>query len=548
LFEFSCRHIRATLTISATPKSKMTSLAQAFWASLECRVGHGRLPFYRALGYVVALAISGTASMWWVVDSLNDVETKRIQLLKEKVSELDKRVIKVNEIRKEIDLLLEREKFIEKLKSKNNDTLRDLGNISEIFSSQSVACPRCIHWNIDKRFWYGSGGEESYSKTEYYSALPFRQTYLVEMSVVDENIVVRGETYSIESIADSMRNTLNFENVIYWFSLRSIESFRESRNRSENSFLPPLHTFEIEFRRRNAVGWNVAPINAQSTAPAKSATQSPSQIGPPEDLESVLSSYWAIGSALSGCLVLFAGWYCRKRWWVRVRTGSQRVLGQCMHSMRMVDHRNLNSWPLMVRLIVLAEVLVLVLGVLFVNLIVPRIETVTLGELEEVDLRGQFKKKLGQSVNLELYERQKNDLSERFANVSAQLLLNTANQDALLSELALLAERRNLKVEWVHPIDKIQRRDFYVVTSRAMGLVGSFENLSAFIADIRDLRPIAAMPKYRLSALPIRGNEAQRLMLDATIESYRLMLPEETAEYARFIEAKKSDDAQRASK
>ena len=188
------------------------------------------------------------------------------------------------------------------------------------------------------------------------------------------------------------------------------------------------------------------------------------------------------------------------------------------------DFRNLNpkdvgAWPLAPRIATLLGMFALVLAAGWFLVCSDAIGTLELKQQEETKLREDFLSKKRQSVNLDLYVQQLNEIDRSFGALLKQLP-NKAEVESLLIEINQSGMGRGLQFELFKPSPEIVK-DFYAELPIQVKITGNYHDLGAFSADIAKLPRIVT-----LNNINITGTK-DTLALEAVLKTFRYLDDEE---------------------
>ena len=201
------------------------------------------------------------------------------------------------------------------------------------------------------------------------------------------------------------------------------------------------------------------------------------------------------------------------------------------------DFRNLNpkdvgAWPLAPRIATLIGLFALVLAAGWFLVCNEAIETFELKQQEEIKLRDDFLNKKRQSVNLDLYVQQLNEIDRSFGALLKQLP-NKAEVESLLIEVNQSGMGRGLQFELFKPSPEIVK-DFYAELPISVKLTGSYHDFGAFAADIGRLSRIVT-----LNNVAITPAKDGTLTMDAVTKTFRYLDESELAARRKATQAAK---------
>ena len=202
------------------------------------------------------------------------------------------------------------------------------------------------------------------------------------------------------------------------------------------------------------------------------------------------------------------------------------------------DFRNLNpkdvgAWPLAPRIATLLGMFALVLAAGWFLVCSDAIATLELKQQEETKLREDFLSKKRQSVNLDLYVQQLNEIDRSFGALLKQLP-NKAEVESLLIEINQSGMGRGLQFELFKPSPEIVK-DFYAELPISVKLTGNYHDFGAFAADIGRLSRIVTLNNIAITPNAKDGT----LTMDAVTKTFRYLDESELAARRKATQAAK---------
>ncbi|MGE5336379.1 MAG: type 4a pilus biogenesis protein PilO [Gemmatimonadota bacterium] len=195
---------------------------------------------------------------------------------------------------------------------------------------------------------------------------------------------------------------------------------------------------------------------------------------------------------------------------------------------------NIGTWPLLPRLSVWLFVIVVCAVLGWLLLWSKQSDELDRLRAEEDALKGQYRQKLQQAINLEELRKQKEQVSQYVLTLEKQLP-SKAEMDALLSDINQAGIGRGLQFELFRP-GSVNLRDYYAELPIAIRLSGRYHDLGAFASDIANLPRIVT-----LNNLTLQSQRDGVLTMDATAKTYRYLDEDELLKQrqARQPQAKK---------
>jgi type IV pilus assembly protein PilO len=181
-----------------------------------------------------------------------------------------------------------------------------------------------------------------------------------------------------------------------------------------------------------------------------------------------------------------------------------------------LDMENIGSWPLALKVIVLALLYaaILVAGFYFhVDDLNKRLGAV---EQEEQALRQDFEKKAFEAANLEAYKAQLVEMEQRFGALVAQLPSET-EVPGLLEDITDKGELNGLSIKRIDLLSE-QAQTFYIELPIAIEAVGSYHDLGAFISGMAGLPRIVTLHDFEIT---LDADAAPMLEMSILAKTYR---------------------------
>ena len=181
-----------------------------------------------------------------------------------------------------------------------------------------------------------------------------------------------------------------------------------------------------------------------------------------------------------------------------------------------LDMENIGSWPLALKVIVLALLYaaILVAGFYFhVDDLNKRLCAV---EQEEQTLRQDFEQKAFEAANLEAYKAQLVEMEQRFGALVAQLPSET-EVPSLLEDITDKGELNGLSIKRIDLLSE-QAQTFYIELPIAIEAVGSYHDLGAFISGMAGLPRIVTLHDFEIT---LDADVAPMLEMSILATTYR---------------------------
>lgn len=205
------------------------------------------------------------------------------------------------------------------------------------------------------------------------------------------------------------------------------------------------------------------------------------------------------------------------------------------------DFQNLNpkdvgAWPVVPRVTVLLGLfaVILIAGWWFVWS--DQLDELAVKQKDEEKLKEEFIAKKGQSVNLDRYTQQLNEIDRSFGALLKQLP-NKSEVDSLLVEINQAGMGRGLQFDLFKPGQEVIK-DFYAELPINVKLTGGYHDFGAFAGDIGRLSRIVTLNNISI------GVNAQSkdgsLAMEAVTKTFRYLDEEEVAQQKKAAQAAKA--------
>jgi type IV pilus assembly protein PilO len=180
------------------------------------------------------------------------------------------------------------------------------------------------------------------------------------------------------------------------------------------------------------------------------------------------------------------------------------------------------SWPVVPRYALCLALMVLIVVVLWFVWLSTSDAEFESERNKETQLREDYKKKLGQAVNLDALKKQREQVQQYVTQLEKQLP-SKAEMDALLSDINQAGLGRSLQFDLFRP-GQVSVKEYYAELPITLRVTGRYHDMGAFAADIANLSRIVTL--NNLSVVP--GREGA-LVMDATAKTFRYLDKDEVS-------------------
>ncbi|HEX2667421.1 MAG TPA: type 4a pilus biogenesis protein PilO [Gammaproteobacteria bacterium] len=197
-----------------------------------------------------------------------------------------------------------------------------------------------------------------------------------------------------------------------------------------------------------------------------------------------------------------------------------------INQLRSLDPKNMGSWPLPIRILVLIGIYggVLLAGYYF--LISDQVASRAKLVASEASLKAQFESKALQAANLDTYKQQLDDMQKSFGTMLRQLPGKT-ELPSILQDISQAAQVDGLKQDLFRPGNEATR-DFYAEKPIDLQVDGGFHDFGKFVSDVAALPRIVTL--HNIVIKPAAGAGAagsDNLTMTLTAKTYRYMEDDE---------------------
>ncbi len=199
-----------------------------------------------------------------------------------------------------------------------------------------------------------------------------------------------------------------------------------------------------------------------------------------------------------------------------------------------LDFKNIGSWPLVARAVLLLIIFVVVLAAAYWFDWSDQIDTLQSARQQEAQEKDTFLSKKQQAINLDTYKQQLKEIEQSFGALLKQLP-NKSEMDALITDINQAGLGRGLEFELFKPADRETMSEFYAELPIAIKVTGAYHDLAAFASDVSQLSRIVTLNDIKLHP----DNKTGLLTMDVTAKTYRYLDEDEIASQKKAEKDKK---------
>lgn len=179
-----------------------------------------------------------------------------------------------------------------------------------------------------------------------------------------------------------------------------------------------------------------------------------------------------------------------------------------------LDFDNVGSWPLAIKVLVWALLLIAVLVGGYYYHIEDMQKKLADAEAKEVTLKKDFEKKAFQAANLDAYRQQMAEMEESFGALVSQLPSDT-EVPGLLEDITNKGQLNGLLIETID-LEKEKAQEFYVELPISISATGSYHDLGAFISGMAGLPRIVTLHDFQIKAVKDKPNSLDMKIIAKT--------------------------------
>jgi type IV pilus assembly protein PilO len=198
-----------------------------------------------------------------------------------------------------------------------------------------------------------------------------------------------------------------------------------------------------------------------------------------------------------------------------------------INQLRSLDPKNMGSWPLLMRILVLIGVFGAVLVAGYYFLIAEQVADRAKLVDQETKLKAEFESKALQAANLDTYQQQLDEMTKSFGAMLKQLPGKT-ELPSILQDISQAAQVDGLKQDLFRPANEAPK-DFYAEKPIDLQLEGGYHDFGKFVSDVAALPRIVTLHNIVIkpSSGGTGGGGTNSLTMTLTAKTYRYLEDDE---------------------
>jgi len=205
-----------------------------------------------------------------------------------------------------------------------------------------------------------------------------------------------------------------------------------------------------------------------------------------------------------------------------------------LDDLRRLDPKKIGNWPVLPKLGVLVLLLIALVALSYFLDWQNQWDELEKHQKKEQELRTTFLDKKKQAINLDVYQKQLDDIEKSFGALLKQLP-SKSEMDALLTDINQAGLGRGLQFELFKPASNENMSEFYAELPIQLKMTGSYHDFGAFASDISKLSRIVT-----LNDIGLVVNKDSSLTMDAIAKTYRYLDDQELAAQKKSAKDKKA--------
>lgn len=170
-----------------------------------------------------------------------------------------------------------------------------------------------------------------------------------------------------------------------------------------------------------------------------------------------------------------------------------------------IDLANIGDLPKIVKMIIIAIACVAIVVGIFFTLNQPQIDTLTIAQQKEVELKSDFEAKQAKAANLDAYKKQLAEMKKTFGTLLHRLPSKT-QVPGLLEDISGAGVTSGLKIEIFKPLPE-KEFDFYAELPIEITAIGNYHKFAEFISKLASIDRIVTVHDFLISEVGQAGDK-----------------------------------------
>lgn len=195
-------------------------------------------------------------------------------------------------------------------------------------------------------------------------------------------------------------------------------------------------------------------------------------------------------------------------------------INKIISELRSLDPKTIGIWPLPARIAALVLIYGIVVFAGYYFAITDQRDQLAQKSDKENSLKTEFEGKASQAANLDIYQKQLDDMQKSFGTMLRQLP-GRSELPSILQDISQTAQVNGLKQDLFRPEPEVAK-DFYAEEPIELQLEGNYQQFGKFVSDVAALPRIVTL--HNISITPAGGDSSgNSLMMTLTAKTYRYL-------------------------
>jgi type IV pilus assembly protein PilO len=188
-----------------------------------------------------------------------------------------------------------------------------------------------------------------------------------------------------------------------------------------------------------------------------------------------------------------------------------------INSFNSLDPQNMGSWPTSVKITVYIFVLLLTLALAYFVLIRPLLNDIDNARAQEQSLLNEYREKDSKLRNLQLYQRQVEQMEQTFGELLQQLPKET-EIPGLVEDINFTGVSSGLRFDNISVQPEV-KQEFFIELPISIVAQGDYHAFGAFVSGLAALPRIVTLHDFVIESLPESATRSEVPVLKMTVQA-----------------------------
>ncbi|RYY79698.1 MAG: hypothetical protein EOO69_05285 [Moraxellaceae bacterium] len=199
-----------------------------------------------------------------------------------------------------------------------------------------------------------------------------------------------------------------------------------------------------------------------------------------------------------------------------------------INSFNSLDPQNMGSWPTSVKITVYIFVLLLTLALAYFVLVRPLLNDIDNAHAQEESLLSEYREKDSKLRNLQLYQRQIEDMEHTFGELLQQLPKET-EIPGLVEDINFTGVSSGLKFNNISVQPEV-KQEFFIELPISIVAQGDYHAFGSFVSGLAALPRIVTLHDFVIETLPASETKSEVPVLKMTVQAKTYRYNDQPAE------------------